>query len=177
MTSDLLPEEVKTQASSGALPISQLAPLVKEMEKLPDLHLVQLQKEIAANPDLDTVKELTSEAKNLAKYLEAAAQVQTLKRYPLDLELVLDEALRLDCLNVTADLVKQAIQLEQTVGKFYTTWKKLGSLADRLYVETGASTPHLRSLLTSLEILTNEVLEVYLDETGEKLVRLKIMTE
>ncbi len=177
MSSDLLPEEVKEKAASGSLPARHLAPLVKELEKLPETHIETLQREIAESPDVDTVKAVTSGARNLAKYLDSAAQVQTLRRGNLDLEMALDEALRLDCLNTAADLVKQAGQLEQTVAKLYTTWKRLGSLADRLYVDTGASNPHLRSMLSSLEILTGEVIEVELDEAGENIVRLKIIAD
>ena len=177
MSSDLLPSEVKEKAEEGTLPPRHLAPLVREMEKLPDLHLETIQKEVAENPDIDTVKLLTTDAKNLAKYLDAAAQVQTLKKTPLDLEMALDEAVRLECLNTAADLVKQATQIEQIVGKLYTTWKRLGSLSDRLYVDTGASNPHLRSMLTSLESLSGDVIEVQLDEAGEKTVRLRMMTD
>ncbi|MEL4897125.1 hypothetical protein [Crocosphaera sp. Alani8] len=177
MSSDLLPSEVKEKAEEGTLPPRHLAPLVREMEKLPELHLETIQKEIAESPDVDTVKLLTTDAKNLAKYLDAAAQVQTLKKSPLDLEMALDEAVRLECLNTAADLVKQASSLEQIVGKLYTTWKRLGSLSDRLYVDTGASNPHLRSMLTSLESLSGEVIEVQLDEAGEKTVRLRLMTD
>ena len=177
MSSDLLPPEVKEKAEEGTLPPRHLAPLVREMEKLPDLHLETIQKEIAHSPDVDTVKLLTTDAKNLAKYLDAAAQVQTLKKSPLDLEMALDEAVRLECLNTAADLVKQASSLEQIVGKLYTTWKRLGSLSDRLYVDTGASNPHLRSMLTSLESLSGEVIEVQLDEAGEKTVRLRVITD
>ncbi|PSF37131.1 hypothetical protein C7H19_11880 [Aphanothece hegewaldii CCALA 016] len=177
MSSDLLPEVLKEKATEGTLPARHLAPLVKELEKLPDSHIETIQKEITNNPDVDTIKAMTSEAKSLSKYLDAAAQVQTLKRASLDIEMALDEALRLECLNTAADLVKQATQLEQTVAKLYTTWKRLGSLSDRLYVDTGASNPHLRSMLTCLETLTSEVIEVELDEGGKKLVRLRVMTE
>lgn len=177
MSSDLLPEEVKEKAQAGILPPRHLAPLVREMEKLPDSHLEPIQKEIAENPDVDTVKMLTTSARSLAKYLDAAAQVQTLRNGSVDIEMALEEALRIDCLNTAADLVKQATQLEQTVGKLYTTWKRLGSLADRLYVDTGASNPCLRSLLTCLEVLTSEVIEVNLDEAGDRMVRLRVMTE
>ncbi|MDB9315376.1 hypothetical protein PN462_19835 [Spirulina sp. CS-785/01] len=177
MSSELLPPEVKEKASEGGLPTRHLAPLVKEMEKLPDLHLKPIQQEVAGNPDVDTVKNVTSSARNLSKYLDAAAQVQTLKQGSLDLEMALEEALRLDCLNVAADLVKQANNLEQTVGKLFTTWTRLGKLADRLYVDTGASNPHLRSLLTCLETLTSDMIEVQLDEEGEQSVRLRVMTE
>ena len=177
MSSQLLPEEIKEKASEGILPARHLAPLVREMEKLPDIHLGEIQKEIAESPDIDTVKLMTTEAKNLAKYLDAAAQVQTLRESPVDLELALEEAMRLQCINTAADLVKQANNLEQTVGKLYTTWKRMGSLADRLYVETGASDPHLRSLLNCLDTLTNETIEVHLDEGGDRLIRLKIISE
>jgi hypothetical protein len=176
MSSELLPQEVKEKAAEGTLPPRHLAPLVKEMEKLPDAHLAAIQKEVALNPDVDSVKLLTTEARNLAKYLDAAAQVQTLKQSPVDLEMALEEALRLDCLNTAADLVKQATQLEQAAAKLYTTWKRLGSLSDRLYVDTGASNPNLRSLLTCLESLTGEVIEVQLDEAGERSVRLRVIS-
>ncbi|MGB5959073.1 MAG: hypothetical protein WBG73_00330 [Coleofasciculaceae cyanobacterium] len=176
MSSELLPEEVKEKAASGSMPARYLAPLVKEMEKLPETHITALKEAVAENPDIDTVKQVTSDARFLAKYLDAAAQVQAINHSSLDLEMALEEALRLDCLNTAADLVKQASVLEQTVGKLYTTWKRLSSLSDRLYVDTGASTPNLRSLLSCLDSLTNEVIEVPLDDTGEQIIRLKIMT-
>ncbi len=177
MSSELLPDEVKEKAEEGGLPPRHLAPLVREMEKLPDTHLREIQQEVAASPDIDTVKTLTTEARNLSKYLDAAAQVQTLRKAPIDMAMALEEALRLDCLNVAADLVKQANNLEQTVGKLFTTWKRLGSLADRLYVDTGASNPHLRSLLTCLDTLTSDTIEVQLDEAGEQSVRLRVISD
>lgn len=177
MSSELLPDEIKEKAAEGSLPTRHLAPLVREMEKLPDSHLIEIKKEITESPDIDTVKMMTTEAKNLAKYLDAAAQVQTLRDKAVDMEMALEEALRLGCINTAADLVKQATTLEQTVGKLYTTWKRMGSVADRLYVETGASNPQLRSLLTCLESLTNDIIEVPLDEEGDRIVRLKVITE
>ncbi len=176
MSSELLPEEVKEKAASGSMPARYLAPLVKEMEKLPEAHITALKEAVAENPDIDTVKQVTSDARFLAKYLDSAAQVQAIDHSSLDMEMALEEALRLDCLNTAADLVKQASVLEQTVGKLYTTWKRLGSLSDRLYVDTGASTPNLRSLLSCLDSLTKDVIEVPLDDTGEQVIRLKIMT-
>ena len=177
MSSELIPDEVKEKAASGTMPARFLAPLVKEMEKLPESHLQPLQQAVIDNPDMDTVKQVTSDARSLSKYLDAAAQVQTLQHGAVDMAMALEEALRLDCLNTAADLVKQASALEQTVGKLYTTWKRLGSLSDRLYVDTGASTPNLRSLLNCIDRLTSEVIEVPLDDTGEQVVRLRIMTD
>lgn len=177
MSSDLLPESVKVKASENALPSRYLAPLVKEMEKLPESHQKELQREIAANPDVDTIKEVTAEAKYLSKYINAATTVQALNNDDVDLERAIQEAIRVGCINVAADLVNQASQLEQTIAKLYGTWKRIGSLADRLYVDTGASTPHLRSLLSCLEPLGGEVMEVNLGGDNERTIRLQISEE
>ncbi|NWF58507.1 MAG: hypothetical protein HXY43_04145 [Fischerella sp.] len=174
MSSELLPEPVKQKAAENALPPRYIAPLVKEMEKLPESHQKSLQKEIAQSPDVDTLKQVTSEARSLAKYLKAAAQVQALNEEEVDIETALIEAQRVGCLSIAADLVNQASQLEQTIAKMYMTWKRISNLADRLYVDTGASTPQLRSLLNCLEPLGSEVMELQLGSAGERTIRLQI---
>jgi hypothetical protein len=177
MSSDLLPESVKEKAADNSLPPRYIAPLVREMEKLPEVHQVGIQQDIAANPDLDTVKQATTEARNLAKYLKASAQVQAVTQENVDVETALVEAQRIGCLNVAADLVNQASQLEQMIAKLYMTWKRVGNLADRLYVDTGASTPHLRSLLDSIEPLGSQVMSVNLGSPSDRTVRLQIQEE
>ncbi|BAZ30958.1 hypothetical protein NIES4074_34260 [Cylindrospermum sp. NIES-4074] len=174
MSSDLLPEQVRAKAADNTLPPRYIAPLVKEMEKLPESHQKFLQKEIAANPDVDTLKQATSEARNLAKYLKSAAQVQALTQAEVDIETALEEAQRVGCLSIAADLVNQASQIEQTIAKLYMTWKRVGNLADRLYVDTGASTPNLRSLLSCIEPLGGEIMELQLTGGIEHTVRLQI---
>jgi hypothetical protein len=162
MSSQLLPDTVKAKAADNSLPSRYLAPLVREMEKLPESHQTALREELAENPDVDRLKQATTEARYLAKYLNAATHVQALNNDSLNLERALEEALRLGCINIASDLVNQASVLEQTIAKLYATWKRLGSLADRLYVDTGASTPNLRSLLDCLEPLAGEVVEIQL---------------
>lgn len=174
MSSDLLPEPVKVKAAENSLPPRYIAPLVKEMEKLPESHQKFIQKEIAANPDVDTLKQATTEARQLAKYLKSAAQVQALTKEDVDIETALEEAQRVGCLSVAADLVNQASQIEQTIAKLYMTWKRISNLADRLYVDTGASTPNLRSLLGCIEPLGSEVMEIQLTGATEHTVRLQI---
>lgn len=171
MSSDLLPIIVKEKAANSTIPTRYLTPLVREMEKLPEAHQVALQAEVAASPDVDTVKQATAEARYLAKYLTAAVQVQTLNHASLDLETALEEALRIGCLSSTADLVNQAAQLEQTVAKLYTTWKRLNNLAERVYLDSGASTPQLRSLLAHLAPLSNEIVEVNLGDPNSNFSR------
>ena len=180
MTSELLPDEVKEKAADNTIPTRYLAPLVREMEKLPEAHQETLRTEVALNPDVDTLKQATAEARYLAKYLEAANQVQVLSQGSIDLESALEEALRVGCLNAAADLVNQAAQLEQTIAKLYTAWQRVNKLSERVYVDSGASTPNLRSLLAHLEPLSTETLEVQLGDPGSPLsrtIRLKILPE
>lgn len=178
MTSDLIPAEVKEQAANSAIPTRYLAPLVREMAKLPDFHQTALQEWIRETPDVDTVKQVTAEAKNLARYLTNTTQVQALGRSSANLESALEEAVRIGCSKSIADLVNQAFQMEQMISKLYATWKRLNGLTERLYVDSGASTPHLRSLLSSLECLSGDTVEVQLgsDESG-RTIRLHITDE
>lgn len=176
MTTDLLPVEVKEKAADHTIPARYLAPLVREMKKLPEVHQAPIQEAIAENPDVDTLKQATAEARYLAKYLEAASNVQALNNESLNLELALEEALRIGCLSSTADLVNQASQLEQTMTKLYLTWKRLTALSERLYLDSGASTPHLRTLLSCLNNLSGEVLETPLTGSGDRTVRLRVLS-
>jgi hypothetical protein len=174
MSSELLPEPVKEKAADNSLPARYIAPLVKEMEKLPESHQKALQRDIAENPDVDTLKQATTEARQLAKYLKSAVQVQALTEENVDIEMALEEAQRIGCLSIAADLVNQASQMEQGIAKLYMTWKKISNLADRLYVDTGASTPNLRSLLSCVEPLGGEVMELQLSGATEHTIRLQI---
>ncbi len=146
------------------------------MQKLPKTHQTPIREAVAENPDVDTLKQATSEARYLAKYLEAATSVQALDNESLNLELALEEALRVGCLSATADLVNHAAQLEQVVTKLYLTWKRLNALSDRLYVDSGASTPHLRTLLSCLGNLSKDVIETPLAGGGDCMVRLKVLS-
>ncbi|MEO1744612.1 MAG: hypothetical protein AAFR99_22785, partial [Cyanobacteria bacterium J06629_9] len=180
MTSDLIPETIREKAANNTIPTRYLPPLVKELEKLPPSHQATLKTEVARNPDVDTVKLATSEARYLSKYIAAAAQVQTIDPDRIDLEQALDEALRVGCLSATADLVNQATQVEQAAVKLYTAWRRLNKLSERVYVDSGESTPHLRSLLAGLDPLASELIEVQLGSAESrlsKMVRLKVLPD
>ncbi len=180
MTSDLVPESVRAKVSDNTIPTRYLTPMVKEMAKLPPSHQQTLKNEVDENPNVDMLKQVTAEAKYLSRYIEAASQVQTLELANVDLELALDEALRVGCLNSTADLVNQATQLEQAAVKLYTAWKRINKLSDRVYVDSGESTPHLRSLLGALSPLCSELIEVQLgevDSATSRHIRLKMLSD
>ncbi len=177
MTSELLPDELKAKAADRSIPPQQVAPLVRELEKLPETHQAEIHRAVAETPDLETVKQVTADAKNLTRYLDSAAQSQTLREGGVEVLEALEESLRIGCLDAASDLVRQTAQLEQAVAKLYITWKRLGQVADRLYVDTGASTPNLRSLIACVERVTGKSIEVSLDETGENSVRLQIVDD
>lgn len=166
MTSDLIPETLREKAANNTIPSRYIAPLVKEMEKLPPTHQSTLKTEVELNPDLDTLKQVTAEARYLSKYLASANQVQLLETNDFDLELALEEALRVGCLNSAADMVAQAAQIEQTAVKLYTAWKRLNQLSERVFVDSGESTPNLRALLTALGPIIGETVQVRLGEAN-----------
>lgn len=180
MTSDLIPETLREKAANNTIPSRYIAPLVKEMEKLPPVHQSTLKTEVELNPDLDTLKQVTAEARYLSKYLASANQVQLLEASGVDLELALEEALRVGCLNSAADMVAQAAQIEQTAVKLFTAWKRLNQLAERVFVDSGESTPNLRALLTALGPVTSETVQVRLgeiDSVTAQTIRWRLMAE
>jgi hypothetical protein len=181
MSSGLIPAEIKTKAANNTIPSRYLAPLARELEKLPPEHQTVLQAELTETPDIETLKQVTAEAKYLAKYLDSAAHVQALENSGIDLEQALEEALRVGCLNSAADIVHQAAQLEQCMAKLHTTWNRLGKISERLYVDSGASTPQLRKLLESLEKLTGDTLELEWGSGDNNLhpilIRFQVLTE
>jgi hypothetical protein len=168
MTSDLIPEELRVKAADQSIPPRYIAPLVKQMERLPEVHQDTIREAVADSPDLGTLKQVTAEARYLARYLEGANQVQALNDSNVDLELALEEALRLGVLNTAAELVNQSGILEGAIAKLYGSWRKMNQLSERLYVDTGASTPHLRGLLGRLDQLCGETVEITIgDSNGE----------
>ncbi|HIK25313.1 MAG TPA: hypothetical protein IGP91_05935 [Thermosynechococcus sp. M46_R2017_013] len=172
--SDLLPPVVRQKASDRTLAPRYVAPLVKELEKLPPQQQQELCQELASDPSVETVKEVTATARQLSRYLEAAPQIQALNAHPVDLEQVLMEAQRLEHLQTVADLLQQAAQLESTIARLYTTWQRLSELSDRLYQESGASTPQLQALLEALDFLSGDIVQINL---AGKTIKLHIFAE
>jgi hypothetical protein len=180
MNSDLIPDEIKAKAAENTIPTRYLAPLVREMEKLPPIHQQTLRDEVALTPDVDTLKQVTAEARSLSKYLASSIQVQALQNVTFDLEAALEEALRVGCLNATADMVNQAAQVEQATAKLFTAWKQVSRLAERVYVDSGASTPNLRSLLDQISPLGQQTIHIQLGDPTSPLsqtVRITLESE
>ena len=177
-TSPLLPEEIRQRTADNLLPPRAVAPLVKELAKLPEDQQEDLRRVLREEPELERVKEVTCTARWLSKAAEAALAVRAFQQGDLDFEKALQEAQRLDALGLLADAVGQAQALESAVLKLHTSWRRLGGLQERLWVESGSSTPHLRELLTALQSLSGSTLRVSLGElAGGKRVRLQLVEE
>ena len=174
-TSPLLPDEIRRRTQANLLPSKAVAPLAKELAKLPVDQQQELQRELAETPELDTVKEATLAARWLVKAAEAAVAVRTLQQDDLDLDQALKEAQRLEVMGKMADALRQAQQLEQAVTKLYGSWQRLGELHESLWLETGSSTPHLRACLDQLSSLAGSTVHVSLGElAGGKRLRLQL---
>ena len=177
-TSPLLPDEIRERTQQNLLPPKVVAPLVRELARLPEAQQEDLRRVLREEPELERVKDVTLTARWLTKAAEAGLAVRALQHESIDLEKAMQEAQRLDVLGLVADVVGQAQQLEQAVLKLHTSWRRLGGLHERLWLESGSSTPYLRSLLQGLESLSGTNLRVSLGElAGGKSLRIQLVEE
>lgn len=177
-TSPLLPEEIRQRTQENLLPPKVVAPLVRELAKLPQPQQDDLRKVLRDEPELDRIKDVTHTARWITKATESSVAVRAFQQGELDLEKAMQEAQRLDALGLLADAVGQAQALESAVLKLHTSWRRLGGLQERLWVESGSSTPYLRDVLSALQSLSGATLRVSLGElAGGKRVRLQLVEE
>ena len=177
-TSPLLPEEIRQRTQENLLPPKVVAPLVRELAKLPEPQQDDLRKVLREEPELDRIKDVTHTARWITKATESSVAVRAFQQGELDLEKAMQEAQRLDALGLLADVVGQAQSLESAVLKLHTSWRRLGGLQERLWVESGSSTPYLRDVLSALQSLSGATLRVSLGElAGGKRVRLQLVEE
>lgn len=125
-TSPLLPEEIRQRTQENLLPPRAVAPLVRELAKLPLAQQDDLRRALREEPELERVKDVTHTARWLSRAAEAGAAVRALQQGKLNLEKALQEAQRLDALGLLADAVGQAQQIESAVLKLHTGWRRLG---------------------------------------------------
>ncbi len=177
-TSSLLPEEIRERTQENLLPSRIVAPLVKELSKLPDSHMEDLQESLRKEPEINCIKEVTTRAKSITKLLEASLSLRALQFVDLDLEKAMREAQRLDVLGLMADALTHAQAIEASILRFHSSWKKLDSLQERIWLESGSSTPYLRELLEVLQNLSGNTMRISLGEiAGGKRIRLQIAEE
>ena len=177
-TSPLLPEEIRQRTQENLLPSKIVAPLAKELSKLPENLQKDLRNILKESPDVDSIKEITTAAKCLGKSNDASLSLRALQRENLNLEKATQEAQRIDALGYFADALTQAKSIEAAVMKLHSSWRRLGDINDRLWVESGSSTPYLRDVINALQSLSGATMRVSLGEIyGGKRIRLQIVEE
>ena len=177
-TSPLLPEEIRQRTAENLLPPRAVAPLVKELARLPEEQQADLRRVLKEEPELERVRDVTLTARWLSKASEAGGAVRAFQQTELNLEKAIQEAQRLDVLGILSDAVYQAQQVESAVLRLHTSWRRLNGLQERLWVESGSSTPHLREMVTALQTLSGNTMRVSLGElAGGRRVRLQLVEE
>ncbi len=178
-TSSLLPEEVRQRTQANLLPPRVVAPLVRELAKLSETQQEGMKRILSEEPEIQCVKDLTHKARWLAKTIDSSEAVRALNTSKtINLEKAMQEAQRLDSLGLLADAIKQAHVLEASVLRLHTSWIRLGGLYEKLWLESGSSTPYLREVLTALQTLCGATMRVSLGElAGGKKVRLQLVEE
>ncbi|SAY38970.1 hypothetical protein [Candidatus Synechococcus spongiarum] len=166
ISSTLLPEEVRQRTQAQILPTRVVAPLVKELARLPKEQQEELRQELAAAPELDAVRAATRTARAMARVQDTALALNTLRDSSLNLDKAVEEARRLAVLGLLADILHHAQQVEQAVGQLNCSWQRLGDLHGRLRSESGGSTPHLHQLLETLESLSGSPIQVSIGALG-----------
>ncbi len=177
-TSPLLPESIRERTQSNLLPPRLVAPLVKELRKLPEIQQEEMKAVLQENPELDSIKDLTSTARWMGKSIEASIALRIFQNKDLNIEKATQEAQRLDALGLLSDAIGQAKAIEFSVLKLYLAWKRLGGIHEKLWIESGSSTPFLREVLSALESINGVNIRVPLGELdGGKKLRLQIVEE
>ncbi|KGG16587.1 MULTISPECIES: hypothetical protein [unclassified Prochlorococcus] len=177
-TSLCLPEEIRQRTQDNLLPPKIVAPLAKELSKLPDDIQDDLRSVLKDTPDIQSIKEITSTARFIGKTNDASLALRALQRKELNVEQATKEAQRIGALSLLVDAFSQAKNIEASVLRFHTSWRKLNDLHDRLWVESGSSTPYLRDVLKALQTLSGSTMRVSLGELyGGKKIRLQVVEE
>ena len=177
-TSSLLPDEIRERTQSNLLPAKFVAPLVRELSKLNSLQQEEICETLKENPEINSIKDMTNTAKWMGKSLDASLALRVFQNKNLNLDKATQEALRLDSLGILSDAFGQAKTIESSILKFYSAWKRLDILQERLWLESGSSTPHLRDLLDTLQTLAGSTIRVSLGElSGGKKLRLQLVEE
>ncbi len=177
-TSPLLPEEIRQRTQENLLPPRVVAPLVRELAKLPENQQQDLRRTLKQEPEIDCIKDLTITARSISRSIDASLAVRAFQSQNLDVQKAMQEAQRLEILGLLSDAFAQAKAIESSVLRLHTSWRRLSGLHERLWLESGSSTPYLRDVLAAIQTLSGATMRVSLGElAGGKKVRLQIVEE
>ena len=103
VTSTLLPEEIRERTQANLLPTRVVAPLVKELSKLPEVQLEDLQNALREEPEVECVKDVTNSARWIGKSIDASLSLRVLQVDNLNIEKAIQEAQRIDAMSLLSD--------------------------------------------------------------------------
>ncbi|KGG33711.1 hypothetical protein EV10_0146 [Prochlorococcus marinus str. SS51] len=177
-TSPLLPEGIRQRTQENLLPPKIVAPLAKELSKLPENLQEDLRKTLEGSPDVESIKGVTAAARWIGKSNDAALSLRALQVEGLNVDKATQEAQRIEALGFLVDAFTQAKSIETSVLRLHTAWRRLGDIHETLWIESGSSTPYLRDVLKALQTLSGSTMKVSLGElSGGKKLRLQIVEE
>lgn len=159
LESSLIPKEIKKKVEEGSLPQSIVAPLVKAIEELPE----QEQPLVFADNDdfsADNLELITQDIKDIVKINENLAATLTLRDTDLNANALKEQLKRVEAVSLGASFISAMAKVEKLARKLKQAWEKLGCLGERLFVETGVSTPEIRKLLGYADTLTQNVCRI-----------------
>ena len=161
--SSLIPETLKDAVNQQKVK-NKLGSLVAEMEQLeqPQLSLVREELEETANsPDITKdIDNITTSVKSMKKVSDGIDSLNETFDQKVDRDEVIDESYRLEITEVVASAMKTQKSIVELLTKALAAKQKLSNICERIYLETGASTPETRNLLNILEQYTNNVIEI-----------------
>jgi len=148
---DILPEVIRTRVAQASLPARSAAKAAQALSQLPEDDREILCEALVHHPDLNTLRQVATDAQAISRTLANLSRVQVLTEAALARE-ALGEAARLGVLAQTLDLLQWAARVERSLSQLYTAWQRLGALHDQLQQSPGGHS--LGPLLAALEPLT-----------------------
>ncbi len=177
-TSPLLPEIIRKRSQENLLPPRIVAPLARELSKLSEPQQEDLREILKEEPEVEAIKQVTYKARWIGKAVESSQSVKAFQMGQLNFEKAMQEAERLDSLGLLSDALRQSQIVESSVLRLYTANRRLGALQEKLWVESGSSTPYLREVINAMQSLCGATLRVSLgDLAGGTKVRLQMVEE
>ncbi|NER39842.1 MAG: hypothetical protein F6J93_38905 [Oscillatoria sp. SIO1A7] len=148
--SEIVPEHLKGNEVLHPEEVKAIAEVAEKAEALPE----QFKEHFAAalwEADAQDYKEIARSAKEAFNFMDETQALQFASSENEDFaEGVLGELIRTGVENIGSKLSKAAAKVEKLCAQLFLAHREYQHLSDRLYVETGASTPKTRELLKSL---------------------------
>ena len=83
-TSSLLPEAIRQRSQENLLPPRIVAPLVRELAKLPKIQQADLCRDLKAEPEIDCIKDVTNTARWISKSMDASLALRAFQKTDLN---------------------------------------------------------------------------------------------